>query len=511
MKSMQNLTLSDMIESAKELFGELTGSKATVELEKYLRLHFDTEDGRKSVPTRSTLDNWRHGAKPGCSQNLISEYFISFPFSTEQYIGAVKKQGYDTDGLDPKMEKEVFVKYCVKISFDQFNNNTEKISFGDEFNEVRLNAGEYAGLIYLQESGKWGINPFNLLINDAFEAVLSFKVSEYRGRLIENGASANDTFLNIHMINDRGLFVDLYFSGSNSGTEDLYQRRGLAVYCDENSGRPVSAQFVLISDGLKSALSDFYRGSDVLTEHDFDRELFRFMGENADQISEINAVGNIERDLSGHNENGDADADNPGREGASNAKRKKRIRNAVIFALIIIAAVSALFICVDYFRAVKSSDENSESFKFSKEKDSMLFGSHQYKVFDGDALNISTWDEAEAYCELLGGHLATITSSDENTALFLYVTGSGYESAYFGLSDAEEEGVWKWVTGEPYDYSNWHEGEPNNEYNSEHYGMLYKPYYYGTWNDGSFSYLRDTDVRNFICEWERIGAVCTAG
>lgn len=76
--------------------------------------------------------------------------------------------------------------------------------------------------------------------------------------------------------------------------------------------------------------------------------------------------------------------------------------------------------------------------------DALEYNGHYYYVYD---MNYG-WDEAKAYCESLGGYLATITSQEENDVVYQYLRDQGYESAYFGYTDEEEEGVWKWVTGE---------------------------------------------------------------
>ena len=79
--------------------------------------------------------------------------------------------------------------------------------------------------------------------------------------------------------------------------------------------------------------------------------------------------------------------------------------------------------------------------------DALYYNGHYYAVFNLH----SGWEEAKAYCESLGGYLATITSQEENDAVFEYMTEQGYDSAYFGYTDEETEGTWKWVNGEKSD------------------------------------------------------------
>lgn len=82
---------------------------------------------------------------------------------------------------------------------------------------------------------------------------------------------------------------------------------------------------------------------------------------------------------------------------------------------------------------------------------------HTYQVIAGDF----TWHEAKADAEARGGHLVTITSQAE----FDYIQALGIlpQGGYWlGASDEAEEGVWKWVTGEPWVYNRWLNGEPND-------------------------------------------------
>ena len=127
------------------------------------------------------------------------------------------------------------------------------------------------------------------------------------------------------------------------------------------------------------------------------------------------------------------------------------------------------------------------------------YGIHYYEVFD---LHSSSWDEAQNYCSSIGGHLATLTSKEENDHVFQIVSAAGYQSAYFGLSDRDNEGSWTWVTGEPVIYLNWHSGEPNSENSNEDYAMFYYKYPDGTWNDGDFGGRTVSGGTAFVCEWE---------
>lgn len=130
--------------------------------------------------------------------------------------------------------------------------------------------------------------------------------------------------------------------------------------------------------------------------------------------------------------------------------------------------------------------------------DALKVGTHSYYVYS----NCSSWEEAESYCESLGGHLATIGSEEENSALFNYVRSEFGGNAYFGFSDNETEGNWRWITGESNGYTNWHSGEPNGESSREDYAMFYYKFDDGTWNDGDFNGSTVNGDKNFICEWD---------
>ena len=120
--------------------------------------------------------------------------------------------------------------------------------------------------------------------------------------------------------------------------------------------------------------------------------------------------------------------------------------------------------------------------------DAVEFNGHRYYLYDFAGLaepTQNTWENAQAYCEAVGGYLATITTPEENDFLYRYMRQRGYASAYFGLSNTQT-GAWQWGNDELLTYTNWHSGEPNNQNGNEHYGMFYVNFSDGTWNDGKF-------------------------
>jgi hypothetical protein len=92
-----------------------------------------------------------------------------------------------------------------------------------------------------------------------------------------------------------------------------------------------------------------------------------------------------------------------------------------------------------------------------------------------------TWSAAKADAEARGGHLATITSEEEWTVVF-NLFGSNLDRCWLGGTDEQQEGVWKWVTGEKWDYSKWASGEPSNSRDNEDCLEIWSEQNY-TWND----------------------------
>lgn len=105
--------------------------------------------------------------------------------------------------------------------------------------------------------------------------------------------------------------------------------------------------------------------------------------------------------------------------------------------------------------------------------------------------------------------MAVINDAAEDSALFDYMRSQGHASAYFGFSDATNEGTWTWVNGDSSTYTNWGEDNEPNGGTYENYGMFYSSAYPdGKWNDGDFN---DSWTNNggkaFICEWDSVGSL----
>lgn len=113
----------------------------------------------------------------------------------------------------------------------------------------------------------------------------------------------------------------------------------------------------------------------------------------------------------------------------------------------------------------------------------------------------------------LGGNLVTITSEAENTFVlglisspaFWFIDGANNgEGPWIGgwqpAGSSEPGGNWQWVTGEPWAYSRWAGGEPNNSGGAEDRTCFFAP---GTlmgtvWNDVG----HDGGLRGYVAEFE---------
>lgn len=91
-----------------------------------------------------------------------------------------------------------------------------------------------------------------------------------------------------------------------------------------------------------------------------------------------------------------------------------------------------------------------------------------------------TWAMAEAEALGLGGHLVAVNDQAEQN--FLATNFPTFRS-WIGLNDATTEGVFVWSNGDPFLFSNWAPGEPNNQGNEDF--VIMEPGAGYRWNDGN--------------------------
>ncbi|MCQ8102877.1 hypothetical protein NP590_02065 [Methylomonas sp. SURF-2] len=140
------------------------------------------------------------------------------------------------------------------------------------------------------------------------------------------------------------------------------------------------------------------------------------------------------------------------------------------------------------------------------------------------------WSEAKAFAgnltfEGVNGHLATVTSQEEDDFLWHVLAAQGSFLGGFDVSSYNDETglwqhqAWQWVTGESFSYGNWLPGEPNHWQDgsaetpdNEDYLMYWWPVASdnGRWNDTNLDSSEMTDsgirytARGFVVEYAPI-------
>ncbi|KAL7880087.1 hypothetical protein SRHO_G00023410 [Serrasalmus rhombeus] len=90
------------------------------------------------------------------------------------------------------------------------------------------------------------------------------------------------------------------------------------------------------------------------------------------------------------------------------------------------------------------------------------FGSHCFRIYTAAA----TWSYAEQNCVDMGGHLASVHSTEEYTFIQELVQNktNSNSQTWLGGTDAAQEGVWTWTDGSAFNYNNWSYSQPDNGY-----------------------------------------------
>ena len=93
---------------------------------------------------------------------------------------------------------------------------------------------------------------------------------------------------------------------------------------------------------------------------------------------------------------------------------------------------------------------------------------HCYKAVA--VTNGITWTQAEKLARAEGGYLACITSKEENAFVFKLIDSPKFFPSQWGPAiggfqldrSTEPNGGWLWVSGEPWNYSNWNSINPSD-------------------------------------------------
>ena len=110
-----------------------------------------------------------------------------------------------------------------------------------------------------------------------------------------------------------------------------------------------------------------------------------------------------------------------------------------------------------------------------------------YKFFSSP----QNWTDAKSTCTGFGGNLVIIDSAEENSFvkdLIWPAYKKSWGGVWFGASDQEKEGAWKWMDGQDMKYTAFHWGQPDNCCGGQNCGQfLY-------WNQPSWASLAWDDV-----------------
>lgn len=133
----------------------------------------------------------------------------------------------------------------------------------------------------------------------------------------------------------------------------------------------------------------------------------------------------------------------------------------------------------------------------------------------------TTWHQASSLAIQSGGHLATISSAEENAFVYALAAArpelwtasainNGLGPWIGGLQSpegAEPDGGWGWVTGEPFTYVNWVPGTPpeGGSPNEGEGGLSDYMHFFGV-NSSTGPYWNDAaegvwDIRGYVVEY----------
>lgn len=124
------------------------------------------------------------------------------------------------------------------------------------------------------------------------------------------------------------------------------------------------------------------------------------------------------------------------------------------------------------------------------------FDGHLYKIFTF----WTTWDDAQQFCQSVGGHLATAESEEECNIMQKMIEESSTKGFGYWLgAKRDSRGLWKWTDGEIINYSRWAENHP---YDIDTYERM------TIWGNGEWfarpSKLEIDDKYLIICEWDSV-------
>ena len=242
-----------------------------------------------------------------------------------------------------------------------------------------------------------------------------------------------------------------------------------------------------------------------------------------------------------------AKEDEPISEPVGKALGKKDNKIGIIIIILIAAAAIAVAAFLFFGKGNDSKEPASQKTETATEPETSEMsneipaGATEYNGNYYELVNDGMcWRDAKEECEEKGGHLAIITSQDEESFIENLIEKNRASNIYhfwLGASDEGEEGVWKWLDGKVFwrggpaaqggqsvdgMYQKWLPSQPNNSVKENQEGQDYLEIQVTRGNEGPDEYLTWTDITNngvayghegaddyndthyygYICEWE---------
>ena len=142
----------------------------------------------------------------------------------------------------------------------------------------------------------------------------------------------------------------------------------------------------------------------------------------------------------------------------------------------------------------------------AKASEVLSFAGHRYQFVPGSRRD---WFHATAQAKAMGGHLVTITAKEEaawicSTFRSHFTSAAGLSRTWIGAVAESGSEPWQWVTSEPFSFSDWEQGEPQNGYRDDP-----RANYAAGINSKTLQWIAktkaDTTSAGFIVEWDADG------
>lgn len=122
----------------------------------------------------------------------------------------------------------------------------------------------------------------------------------------------------------------------------------------------------------------------------------------------------------------------------------------------------------------------------------------QYELVVSDA----TWKQAKQAAKDRGGHLAVITSEEEQRIVEELIDRNDHIHTVW-LGGYRKNDTFQWINKEKFEYSKWGSGEPNNQTGDEKYLDMYESKDVWYWNDVPNSiHEYYSGKMGYVIEWE---------